>query len=54
MELEINSIQLEHDNTLEDGVRAYIVSLKSKQKKKHEDIFQGIRAIDGVAYLDEL
>ena len=52
--MEISNIQLEHDSSLEDGFRSFIASLKSRKKQKHEDIFQRIRAINGVAYLEEL
>lgn len=54
LELEIDGIQMEHDNALDDGVRSFIVALKAKRKQSHENIFQQIRAIDGVAYLEEL
>lgn len=54
LELEVSSIQLEHDTSLEDGFRSFIISLKSKKKQKHEGIFQRIRAISGVTYLEEL
>lgn len=54
LDLEIDSIQIEHENALEDGVRSYIITLKAKRKRTHEVIFQGIREIEGVAYLEGL
>lgn len=54
LDLEIDSIQMEHDNVLEDGVRSFIVTLKAKRKRNHELLFQSIRAIEGVAYLEGL
>lgn len=54
LDLEIDSIQMEHDNILEDGVRSFIVTLKAKRKRNHELLFQSIRAIEGVAYLEGL
>lgn len=54
MELEIDSIQMEHDNALEEGVRSFIITLKAKGKRNHEILFQSLRAINGVAYLEGL
>lgn len=54
LDLEIDNIQMEHENTLEDGVRSYIITLKAKRKRNHEEIFQGIRGIEGVIYLEGL
>lgn len=54
LELEIDSIQMEHDNALEDGVRSFIITLKAKGKQNHEALFQSIRAIEGVSYLEGL
>lgn len=54
LELEIESIQMEHENTLENGVRSFIITLKSKEKRNHEVLFTSIRSIEGVAYLEGL
>ena len=54
LDLEIDSIQMEHDNALEDGVRSFIITLKAKQKRNHEVLFQSIRTREGVTYLEEL
>lgn len=52
--LEIESVQMENDNGLEDGVRSFIVTLKSRDRQNHEVLFQSIRTIGGVAYLEGL
>ena len=52
--LEIESIQMEHDDVLEDGVRSFILTLKTKEKKNHDVLFSSIRAIEGVSYLEGL
>lgn len=52
--LEIDSIQMENESSLEDGVRSFILTLKSKEKQNHETLFQSIRALHGVAYLEGL
>lgn len=52
--LEIEGIQMEHDNALENGVRSFIITLKSKEKQNHEVLFSSIRSIEGVMYLEGL
>ncbi|MBR5356255.1 MAG: MgtC/SapB family protein [Lachnospiraceae bacterium] len=54
MDLEIDSIRTEYESTFEEGKHAYIVVLKSKQKRNHDLLFQSIRDIDGVAYVEGL
>ena len=54
LELEIDNLQLDHSEPAEDGIRSFVVTLKSKSKRNHEILFNSIRAIDGVAYLEEL
>lgn len=52
--IEIDGIQLEHDNSNENGFRSFIATLKLTEKHKHDDIFSAIRSINGVAYVEEL
>ncbi|MBP5599889.1 MAG: MgtC/SapB family protein [Lachnospiraceae bacterium] len=54
MDLEIDSIRTEYESTFEEGKHAYIVVLKSKQKRNHDLLFQSIRDIDGVSYVEGL
>ena len=54
MDLEIDSIQTEQESAIEDGKRAYIIILKAKRKRNHEILFQNIRDIEGVAYVEGL
>lgn len=54
MDLEIESIQTEQESAIEEGKRAYIVVLKAKQKRNHEILFQNIRDIEGVDYVEGL
>lgn len=54
MNLEIESIQMEHDNAIEGGVRSFIITLKTKGRQNHEVLFQELRAMKGVAYLEGL
>lgn len=52
--LEIDSLQMEHENALEEGVRSFIMTLKSKEKRNHAELFERIRSVEGVAYLEGL
>ena len=54
MDLEIESIQTEQESAIEEGKRAYIVVLKAKRKRNHEILFQNIRDIEGVDYVEGL
>lgn len=54
LELEIENVQMEHDDALENGVRSFIITLKSSKKQNHEVLLSNIRSIEGVAYLEGL
>lgn len=54
MDLEIDSVRTEYESTFEEGKHAYIVVLKSKQKRNHDLLFQSLRDIDGVSYVEGL
>lgn len=54
LDLEIESIQTEQESAVEEGRRAYIIMLKAKRKRNHEVLFQNIRDIEGVAYVEGL
>lgn len=54
LDLDIDSVQMEHDSTLDTQIRSFIITLKSKGKRNHEARFQSIREIKGVVYFEEL
>ena len=54
IEMEIESIQLEHDGALEEDVCSLIVTLKSQKRRDHGLLIDDIRSIEGVVYLEEL
>ena len=54
MDLEIDNVRTEYESTFEEGKHAYIVVLKSKQKRNHDLLFQSIRDIEGVSYVEGL
>lgn len=52
--LEVESVQMEHGEPLEDGVRSFVLTLESRQKRSHEALFRSLREIEGVTYLEGL
>ena len=54
MDLEIENTQTEQDGAVEEGRRSYIIMLKAKRKRNHEILYQNIRDIEGVAYVEGL
>ena len=54
MDIQIEGIQFESDDYAEGGTRGAVIALKTKQREDHDLILEKIRAIDGVAYLEEL
>lgn len=54
LNLDINSVQMDHESTLDTEIHSFIITLKSKGKRNHETLFQSIREITGVVYFEEL
>ena len=54
MGLEVSSVQVEHDGTMDEDCRAFIMTLKSPVKRSHEELFAAIRKLEGLLYLEEL
>jgi len=54
MGLEIENIRTEYESSIQEGKHAYIMSLRSKVKLDHEELFKTIRDIPGVAYVEGL
>ena len=52
--LEIEGIEFEHDGALEDDVRAFIATLKAKQRRERILLLEDIRKVPGVVHLEEL
>ncbi|MBR5896874.1 MAG: hypothetical protein IKZ39_04590, partial [Lachnospiraceae bacterium] len=50
MGLEIDNVRTEY----EEAKHAYIFVLKSKEKRDHDLLFQSIRSIEGVSYVEGL
>lgn len=54
LELEIDNLQWDHTEPADDGIRSFVVTLKSRIKRDHELLLTSIRAVEGVVYLEEL
>lgn len=54
LDIEVDGIQMEHDNIHENGIRSFIVCLKTKIMRTHAELFSDIRSIPGVIYLEGL
>ena len=53
LELDVRDVQRESGAT-ESGNRAYIATLKSRQRRNHIEVADAVRELPGVAYLEEL
>lgn len=54
LNVEFSNINVESDTVLNDGVRAFTVTLKSKRRESHLLLISEIRKFRGVEYLEEL
>ncbi|MBP5160185.1 MAG: MgtC/SapB family protein [Lachnospiraceae bacterium] len=54
MDLVIENIRTEHDATYEEGKHAYVMVLKSKEKRNHDLLVTSIMEMEGVAYVEGL
>ena len=53
-DVDVSNIQREQDSDAEEGVRAYIALLKTKNRRAHTDLLLQLQQIPGVVYLEEL
>ena len=53
-DIEVRDTMHEHDYDSDDGMRAYITTLKLQKGQPHVNVIDDIRTIPGVAYLEEL
>ena len=53
-EIEVRDTQREPDVESENGVRAYVSTLKLQKRRKHAELLDDLRSFPGVVYLEEL
>ena len=54
LNLEVESLQMEHDVVLEDNARPLIATLKSKKRGDHNVLLEKIKQFEGIVHLEEL
>ena len=53
-DIEVSDVQRESGEEESDGVRAYVATLKGKQRKNHTELMEKVLAIPGVVFVEEL
>ncbi len=53
-DIEVSDVQRESGEENSDGVRAYIATLKGKQRQNHQELMEKVLAIPGVKFVEEL
>lgn len=53
-DIEVRDTQRDQDSQQENGVRAYIATLKLQKRQSHVEVMDDVRTISGVVYLEEL
>ena len=53
-DIEVSDVQRESGEENSDGVRAYIATLKGKQRQNHQELMEKVLAIPGVVFVEEL
>jgi putative Mg2+ transporter-C (MgtC) family protein len=52
--IEVSDVQRESGEEETDGVRAYVATLKGKQRQNHQELMEKVLAIPGVEFVEEL
>ena len=53
-DIEVSDMQRESAEESSDGVRAYVATLKGKQRQNHQELMEKVLAIPGVKFVEEL
>lgn len=54
LNVDIEDIQFEQDATVDSGVRAFVLTLKSTHRRDHIQFMEDIRGIDGIVHIEAL
>ena len=52
--IDVSDVQREHGDEENNGVRAYVATLKGKKRKNHTELMEKVMAIPGVEFVEEL
>ena len=53
-DIEVSDVQREFGEEESEGVRAYVATLKGKQRQNHQELMEKVLAIPGVEFVEEL
>ena len=53
-DIEVSEVQRESGEEENDGVRAYVATLKGKRRQNHQELMEKVLAIPGVEFVEEL
>jgi len=53
-EIEVRHTERDHDSEPENGVRAFITTMKLQKRQNHIEVIDDLQTIPGVVYLEEL
>jgi putative Mg2+ transporter-C (MgtC) family protein len=53
-DMEVSDVQREYGEEESEGVRAYVATLKGKQRQNHQELMEKVMAIPGVEFVEEL
>ena len=53
-DIDVSDVKREYEDVQNDGVRAYVATLKGKQRQNHQELMEKVQAIPGVVFVEEL
>ena len=54
LDVEVSNVQREQETDSDEGIRAYVALIKTKNRRSHTEILTSMQEIGGVVYLEEL
>ena len=54
LDVAIDDIQLQEDGALDDGIKGYVMCLKSAKRRDHIQFIEDVLEIDGIIHVEEL
>lgn len=52
--LELHELQREYDSHTEQGVRAYLATLRAQRRTSHPELLEDLNAISGIVFIEEI
>ena len=54
LDVDIEDVQFEQEASVDSGIRAFVLTLKSARRRDHFQFIEDIRAIDGIVHIEGL